>query len=145
MKLCLQRVRQASVAVEARVTGAIAQGLLVFAGFGPLDTEENLDQMARKILQLRIFPDTEGKMNLSVQDIRGGILVISQFTLYADCARGNRPSFTAAAAPEPARKLYQALVEKLRSSGLPVATGEFGAHMIITAENDGPVTIILEK
>ncbi|MFL5540978.1 MAG: D-aminoacyl-tRNA deacylase, partial [Longimicrobiaceae bacterium] len=121
------------------------RGLLLLAGFTGGDGEETLAWMARKVMQLRIFPDNDGKMNRSVEDADGGILVVSQFTLYGDARKGNRPSFIDAARPETAIPLYERFVEILRATGRPVATGEFGAMMDVELVNDGPVTLILER
>lgn len=146
MRTVIQRVKSASVAVEGKVIGRIGQGLLVFAGFAPSDGEEQIRWMCEKIVRLRIFEDEAGKMNRSVEEVGGGILVISQFTLLGDAARGNRPSFTGAAAPAAAEPLYDALVRHLReAANVPVATGSFGAEMEVALVNDGPVTILLEK
>ena len=145
MRICLQRVNAAQVQVADKVIASIPRGLLLLVGVGPRDDEAVLDHLCRKVLQLRVFPDAEGKMNLSVSEIRGEILAVSQFTLYGDCTRGNRPGFSAAAPPEMARDLFQKFVEKLQASGLPVAAGEFSAQMRVNLENDGPVTLWLEK
>ncbi len=131
---------------EGKVLGAIGPGLLVFVGVAPGDGAATVRWMAEKILRLRIFEDEAGKMNRSVEDVGGGILVVSQFTLYADAARGNRPSFTPAAAPEVAEPLYDEFVRTLASMrSRPVATGSFGATMEVALVNDGPVTILLER
>ena len=145
MRIVLQRVSRAKVTVEGRVTGEIGRGLLLLAGFTEGDGEEALAWMAKKIVQLRIFPDDEGKMNRSVEEAGGAILVVSQFTLYGDARKGNRPSFIDAARPEIAIPLYERFVEMLRAAGRPVATGEFGAMMDVELVNDGPVTLILER
>jgi D-tyrosyl-tRNA(Tyr) deacylase len=145
MRIVLQRVSRAKVTVDGRITGEIGRGLLLLVGFTDGDSEEALAWMAKKIVQLRIFPDDEGKMNRSVEEANGGILVVSQFTLYGDARKGNRPSFIDAARPETAIPLYERFVEILRATGRPVATGEFGAMMDVELVNDGPVTLILER
>jgi D-tyrosyl-tRNA(Tyr) deacylase len=145
MRIVLQRVSRARVTVEGRVTGEIGRGLLLLAGFTDGDADEALAWMAKKVVQLRIFPDAEGKMNRSVEEAGGGILVVSQFTLYGDARKGNRPSFIDAARPEVAIPLYERFLALLRATGLPVATGEFGAMMDVELVNDGPVTLILER
>jgi D-tyrosyl-tRNA(Tyr) deacylase len=145
MRVVLQRVSRARVTVEGRVTGEIGRGLLLLAGFTDGDAEDALAWMADKIVGLRIFPDDEGKMNRSAQEIGGGLLVVSQFTLYGDARKGRRPSFVDAARPEVAIPLYERFVDLLRATGLPVGTGEFGAMMDVELVNDGPVTLILER
>lgn len=149
MRAVIQRVSRAAVTVEGAVTGAIGAGLLVLLGVAEGDTAAEARWLAHKTANLRIFSDAEGKMNLSVQDVGGGVLVISQFTLHGDIRRGFRPSFTKAALPEVAAPLVEcycdALRESLREKHLPVKTGVFGAHMHVELVNDGPVTIILEK
>jgi D-tyrosyl-tRNA(Tyr) deacylase len=145
MRIVLQRVSRARVTVDGRVTGEIGRGLLLLVGFTSADTDDALAWMAKKVLQLRVFPDDEGKMNRSVEEADGGVLVVSQFTLYGDARKGNRPSFIDAARPEVAIPLYERFVEMLRASGRPVATGEFGAMMDVELVNDGPVTLILER
>ena len=132
--------------VDGRVTGEIGKGLLVLAGFAPTDDTRSLDWIARKLVQLRIFGDDEGKMNRSVQDVGGQLLVVSQFTLLADARKGNRPSYTGAAPPPIAIPLYEQFVQMLETLlGQPVATGEFGADMKVRLLNDGPVTIVLDS
>jgi len=145
MRIVLQRVSRAKVTVGGRVTGEVGRGLLLLVGFTEEDGEDALAWMAKKIVQLRIFPDDEGKMNRSVEDADGGILVVSQFTLYGDARKGNRPSFIDAARPETAIPLYERFVDLLRATGRPVATGEFGAMMDVELVNDGPVTLVLER
>ena len=145
MRIVLQRVARAKVTVDERVTGEIGRGLLLLAGFTDGDSDEALAWMAKKVVQLRIFPDDEGKMNRSVEDVDGGILVVSQFTLYGDARKGNRPSFIDAARPEVAIPLYDRFVRMLRDTGRPVETGEFGAMMDVELLNDGPITLILER
>ncbi|MBP5154409.1 MAG: D-tyrosyl-tRNA(Tyr) deacylase [Lachnospiraceae bacterium] len=144
MKLVVQRTDFAQVSVEGEIKGKIGRGFLVLIGIGLGDTREAADRLARKLTGLRIFPDEQGRTNLSLREIGGGILAISQFTLYADCRKGYRPSFTQAAPPDQAEALYLYFVEKLRESGLPVETGVFGAHMDVTLRNNGPFTVILE-
>lgn len=144
MKLVVQRTDFAQVCVEGEIKGEIGRGFLVLIGIGLGDTREAADRLARKLTGLRIFPDEQGRTNLSLREIGGGILAISQFTLYADCRKGYRPSFTQAAPPDQAEALYLYFVEKLRESGLPVETGVFGAHMDVTLRNNGPFTVILE-
>ena len=145
MRVVLQRVSSASVKVDGRVIGEIGAGLLLLAGFTSSDTADAVDWMADKIATLRIFGDEAGKMNLSLGDVGGSVLVVSQFTLYGDAAKGRRPSFIAAAPPEIAVPLYERFVEAFRVRGHPVATGEFGAMMSVEIVNDGPVTLVLER
>ena len=139
----LQRVRSARVEVEDQVVGAIGAGLLVFVCAEPADTEAIADRLVEKMLKLRIFADDAGKMNRSVADVQGALLIVSQFTLAADVSGGNRPSFTGAAEPELGRRLYERVLEAARATGLVVASGEFGADMQVHLINDGPVTIPL--
>ena len=145
MRTVVQRVTSASVCVDGEEKGRVGKGLLVFVGIKTDDTEDEVLWMANKIRKLRVFEDESGKMNLSTEDIKGGFLIISQFTLYGDCQRGTRPSFSDAAAPGHAVPLYERFIELIKESGLPVGTGVFGADMKIRADNDGPVTIILER
>lgn len=147
MKLVVQRVKMANVEVEGKVIGDIKQGFMVLIGVAPTDTKEIADFLVQKLIHLRIFEDENGKMNLSIQDINGELLLVSQFTLYADCSHGNRPSFVGTAAePKMANELYEYFVEQCKKENIKkVATGEFGADMQVTLQNDGPVTIILEK
>jgi D-aminoacyl-tRNA deacylase len=145
MRVVVQRVSRASVEVDGRLTGAIGSGLLVLAGLADGDTQADLELIADKIVHLRIFGDEEGKMNRSLLDVGGGLLVVSQFTLHADCRKGRRPSFTRAAAPERATALFDEFVERLRGYGAPVETGVFGAMMNVELVNAGPVTIILDS
>ena len=146
MRVVLQRVSRASVAVDARVTGEIGRGLLVLAGAAADDADEDRDWLARKIVQLRVFPDDEGVMNRSVADVGGEVLAVSQFTLYASTRKGNRPSWSGAAPPEVARPMFDAFVAALeRELGRPVPTGVFGADMQVALVNDGPVTIAIDS
>jgi D-aminoacyl-tRNA deacylase len=145
MKLVLQRVARASVSVEGRTIANISEGLLVFFGAEKLDAADKIPFLADKVLNLRIFPDAQGKMNHSCIDISGEILVVSQFTLAGDCAKGRRPGFDNAAPAQEAESLYSQFVEKVSESGLIVATGQFGADMQVELVNDGPVTFILER
>lgn len=139
----LQRVSQASVTVEGAVIGRIGAGLLVLLCAEPQDTEQQADKMLAKILKLRIFGDAQGKMNLSVQDVQGGLLVVSQFTLAADTSAGNRPGFTRAAPPELGLRLYQYFLDQARAAHPVVQNGRFGAEMQVALINDGPITIPL--
>jgi D-tyrosyl-tRNA(Tyr) deacylase len=144
VRAVLQRVSRAEVKVAGQPIGSIGPGLCVFLGLGKNDGESNADHLAQKIKNLRIFEDEHGKMNRSVEEIREEILVVSQFTLYGDCRKGNRPSFSDAAPPDEAEKLYEYFVQRLRGAGLIVATGQFKARMDVTLTNDGPVTFIVE-
>ena len=144
MRLVIQRVFEAHVSVAHRLVGAIDHGLCVFAGIGIPDDEKKADYVAEKLLRLRIFDDEQGKMNRSVIDVRGGILVVSQFTLYGDLTKGSRPSFSDAAPAKQAHRLYEYFVERLRASELKIATGQFQARMEVALKNDGPVTFTLE-
>ena len=144
MRVVLQRVSSASVTVNDQELGAIGQGYMLLVAIQDADTEAELDYLVRKITGLRVFEDKAGKMNLSIQDVGGSILSISQFTLYADTRRGNRPSFTDAGAPAYAEKMYDQFNTKLAATGLTVTTGEFGADMKVSLVNDGPVTIIFD-
>jgi D-tyrosyl-tRNA(Tyr) deacylase len=145
MRVVLQRVSRARVRVAERVVGEIGAGLLLLAGLTATDDEQTLAWMADKVVGLRVFTDEEGKMNRSVEEVGGAILVVSQFTLYGDARKGRRPSFIEAAQPEIAIPLYERFVEMLRERGRPVQTGEFGAMMEVELVNDGPVTLILER
>lgn len=145
MKVVLQRVSRASVSIEDRLAGAIERGYCLLVAFAPDDTPQEADWMAEKVAGLRLFSDADGKMNLGLAEVGGGVLVISQFTLYGDASRGRRPSFIGAARPETAIPLYQRFIEAIRAAGVPVATGEFGADMQVEIHNDGPVTLILER
>ena len=146
MRVVLQRVSRASVRIAGEVVGEIGTGLLLLVGFTEADTGAELDWMARKVCGLRVFNDAAGRMNLSLDEVGGGLLVVSQFTLYGDARKGRRPSFVGAAAPERAIPLYEDFVERLREvcSG-PVATGEFGAMMQVELVNDGPVTLVIKR
>lgn len=144
MRAVVQRVSRADVSVDGACVGRIERGLLVLLGVTHGDTAEGARWLAGKIAGLRVFEDDQGKMNRSVSDVGGELLVVSQFTLYGDCRKGRRPSFDAAARPEEARALYEILVEELRRLGLGVATGVFQAHMAVGLVNDGPVTLLLE-
>jgi D-aminoacyl-tRNA deacylase len=145
MRIVLQRVARARVVVGERVTGEIERGLLLLVGFTEADGDETLRWMADKVVGLRVFADDEGRMNRSVDEVGGGLLVVSQFTLYGDARKGRRPSFIDAARPEVAIPLYERFVALLRRAGLRVETGEFGAMMDVELVNDGPVTLILER
>ncbi len=145
MRAVVQRVRDCSVSVEGRVSGRIEKGLLVYLGVGQDDGEEDLAYIADKVAHLRIFPDTQGKMNLSAAELGLAILVVSQFTLYGDARNGRRPSYSSAAQPEKARELYQRLIQELRSRGFPVEQGQFAASMEVSYSNVGPVTILLDS
>jgi len=145
MRVVLQRVSRASVTIGGRVTGAIGRGFLLLAGFHLTDTAAQADWMAAKVAGLRLFTDAEGKMNLGLAEVDGGILVVSQFTLYGETERGRRPSFVDAARAEQAVPLYERFLAQLRSTGLRVEAGEFGEDMQVELLNDGPVTLILER
>lgn len=145
MRLLIQRVQNASVTVENETIGSISKGLLVFVGVSNTDTREIADKMIHKLLNLRIFSDENGKTNLSLSSVNGELLIISQFTLYADCKHGNRPSFTDAGKPELANALYEYIIEKCKESVTKVACGEFGADMKVSLLNDGPFTIMLDS
>ena len=145
MRVVIQRVSRARVTVEAETTGEIGPGLLVYLGIGPDDRDHEVEWLTTKVAELRIFPDDQGRFDRSVTDIGGSVLVVSQFTLYADTRRGRRPSFIDAAPPEVAAPLVEAVMAALRDRGLMVAGGRFGAHMLVDAVNDGPVTIVLDS
>ena len=145
MKLVIQRVKHAKVEVENKIVGKIGQGFLVLLGVGPDDTKETADYLVQKLIKLRVFEDENGKMNLGLKDINGELLIVSQFTLYADCSEGNRPSFVNAAKPEMANVLYEYFCEECKKNEIKVEKGIFGADMKVSLLNDGPVTIILEK
>lgn len=145
MRVVLQRVSQASVTVEGQVVGEIAHGWLALLGIAPNDTAKDAMWLAEKVAYLRAFQDDAGKMNLSVQDVNGSVLVVSQFTLYGECSKGRRPSFIGAARPEVAIPLYEAFKNGLKSFGIPVASGVFGSDMSVNLTNDGPVTLIVDS
>ena len=142
MRALVQRVSEASVLVDGSVTGQIGKGLLVMLGIHQHDTDAQAEQLANKVIQLRIFPDEKDKMNRSVKEISGGVLVVPQFTLYGDTRKGNRPSYSEAAPPDTARRLYEYFVSICRESGAIVETGVFQAHMSVRLVNDGPVTLM---
>lgn len=144
MRAVVQRVSRAKVSVAGEVVGEIASGWLVLLGIAPGDTRKQVDWLAEKVANLRAFNDPNGKMNLSVQDVGGSVLVVSQFTLYGDCQKGRRPSLTGAAPPAAAGPLYEAFANALRLLGVPVATGRFAADMRVELVNDGPVTFIID-
>src|SRR5580658_8453537 len=145
MRAVVQRVSRAQVAVDGEIVGEIGRGLLILLGVGHADDEADADYLADKIVGLRVFEDENGKMNLDVATAGGGILVVSQFTLYGDVRRGKRPSFDAAAAPERARQLYEYVVARIRAAGLPCQTGRFQETMEVELVNDGPVTVLLDS
>ena len=145
MRAVVQRVVQGSVTVEEEVIGEIKQGLVVLLGVGHEDSSADISYLVDKIVNLRIFTDTEGKFNLSALDINAEILVVSQFTLYGDCRKGRRPSFSTAASPEVAQKLYLEFIQKIEEYGLKVATGKFQAEMLVEIHNHGPVTLLLDS
>lgn len=145
MRACIQRVCWASVTVDGEVVGSIGRGLLVLLGVGQDDTEEDAVKLAEKTIALRIFEDQAGKMNLALTDVGGSLLVVSQFTLYADCRKGRRPSFVGAAPPEKAQALYEYFVNYVKGKGIPVATGRFREQMLVELVNEGPVTIWLDS
>jgi D-tyrosyl-tRNA(Tyr) deacylase len=145
MRAVVQRVKEARVEVNGNVVGSIGQGLLVFLGVGKNDGDEDISYIVDKLLHLRIFEDDQGKMNRSVLDIGGEILIVSQFTLFGDCRKGRRPSFADAAPPEQAEVLYEECIKRLRTAGITVATGKFREMMKVFILNDGPVTILLDS
>lgn len=145
MRAVVQRVSRASVTVEESTVGQIGPGLLVLLGVGEDDAQSDVDYLAHKIMELRIFEDPDGKMNLSLKETGGAMLVVSQFTLFGDCRKGRRPSFIAAARPERANDLYEKFVDEVRGHGIQVATGTFQAHMDVELINDGPVTLLIDS
>ena len=145
MRAVVQRVRDASVTVDGAVTGKIGYGLLIYLGVVDSDTDELCRKMAAKISKMRLFRDSDDKMNLSVSDVGGDILIVSQFTLYANLHKGNRPSFDGAGKPDHAERMYELFMQELRNLGFNVQHGTFGAHMHVCYENDGPVTIIADS
>lgn len=145
MRLVVQRVKNAEVKVDGKITGSIEKGFLVLLGVTHTDTKETADYLVKKLCKLRIFEDENEKMNLGLKDIGGSLLIVSQFTLYADCSEGNRPSFINAAKPDMANELYEYFCDKCKEQGIKVEKGIFGADMKVSLLNDGPVTIILEK
>lgn len=145
MRVVYQRVSRANVSVNGQVVAEIGPGACLLVGFTPGDTDTEVDWLADKVAGLRVFPDEDDRMNRSLADVGGGVLVVSQFTLYGDATRGRRPSFVKAARPEEAIQLYQGFVAALRARGLQVVTGEFGAMMAVSLVNDGPVTLLLER
>ena len=145
MRFVIQRVTEASVTIDGEISGKIGKGYLVLIGVADTDTKEIADKMIRKMIGLRIFEDEQGKTNLSLADVDGGLLLVSQFTLYANCKRGNRPSFIEAGKPDMANEMYEYIIEKCRESVDEVQTGEFGADMKVQLLNDGPFTIVLDS
>ena len=145
VKFVIQRVKQASVSVDNQVIGRINKGFLVLLGVDNTDTTEIADKMVQKLLNLRIFEDENGKTNLDIKSVQGELLIVSQFTLYADCRKGNRPSFTNAGKPDEANKLYEYVISKCKELISEVANGQFGAHMEVSLINDGPFTLILDS
>ena len=145
MRAVVTRVAGASVTIAGNVNGRIGRGFLVLLGVGPNDTEETADRLAEKICNLRVFEDENGKTNLSLADVGGALLVVSQFTLYADCKKGNRPSFVKAGGPKLAEELYEYVIDRCREHVQTVEHGSFGAHMKIDLENDGPFTLVLDS
>ena len=145
MRAVIQRVKNAEVKIDGKIVGKIGKGLLVLLAVHQDDTEDKIERLATKIINLRIFADKDDKMNLSIKDVGGEILVVSQFTLYGDISKGNRPSFIESAKPDKAVPYYEKFVEKIKTSGLKTATGKFGAMMEVSLTNDGPVTIVVES
>lgn len=145
MRFLIQRVTHAKVTAEGQITGEIGTGFLVLIGVSGEDTVETAEKLVKKMIALRIFEDAEGKTNLALKDVNGSLLLVSQFTLYADCKKGNRPSFVRAGAPKPAEELYEFIVAQCRNAGLHVETGVFGADMKVELVNDGPFTVMLDS
>lgn len=145
MRFVIQRVREASVTIDGEICGAIKNGFLVLIGISETDTEEIAEKMVKKMLKLRIFEDGNGKTNLNLAAVNGSLLLVSQFTLYADCKKGNRPSFVHAGKPESANALYEYMITLCKKEGYPVETGRFGADMKVSLVNDGPFTILLDS
>jgi len=145
MRAVVQRVSEASVSVDGEITGEIGKGFVVLLGVGQMDTEKDADYLADKIVNLRVFEDDNGKMNLSLLDKQASLLIVSQFTLYGDCRKGRRPSFDKAARPEQAERLYNYFVQKCRDYGINVQTGKFQAEMTVRIYNDGPVTLLIDS
>ena len=145
MRAVIQRVKSAQVYVDGRLSGKIGNGLLVFVGVGRGDDENDVSYLVSKLPDLRIFEDTSGKFNLSLKELNGEMLIVSQFTLYGDCKKGRRPSFTEAEEPTTAKILYERLINRLREQGVPIQTGEFQAKMEVHLVNDGPVTLLLDS
>lgn len=145
MKFLVQRVKKAQVDIDGQTVGRIEKGFLVLIGITHTDTKETADYLIKKLINLRVFEDENGKMNLGLKDVEGSLLLVSQFTLYADCTQGNRPSFTEAAKPQLANELYEYIIEKCKEQAKNVETGIFGADMQVSLTNDGPVTIMLQR
>jgi len=145
MRAVLQRVKEAKIEVDGNVVGSISEGLLVYLGVGKDDSEKDVDFIADRLVNLRIFADENDRMNLSVLDVGGRILLVSQFTLYGDCRKGRRPGFDLASEPETAQRLYEKTIEAIRQKGISVETGVFAAHMDVTSINNGPVTFLLDS
>lgn len=145
MKAVVQRVAEAKVTVDGNLIAQIARGFCVLLGIGATDSEDDADYLCDKVVALRLFNDAEGKMNLALREVEGSLLVVSQFTLYGNCRKGNRPSFTDAAPPERAEQLYEHFVTRARATALPIATGRFQARMRVALVNDGPVTVLLDS
>lgn len=145
MRIFVQRVKKAKLYVKDYFKGEIERGIVLFVGIGKGDTEDKIDYLVKKIVSLRIFEDENGKMNNSILDVNGEIMVVSQFTLYGDCSRGNRPDFTMAEKPELAKILFEKFVEKLKSYNIKIIEGEFGEKMVVEIHNDGPCSLLLEK
>lgn len=145
MRACIQRVKEASVSIENKLIGKVDKGLVILLGITHQDTEKDAQYLANKIVNLRIFEDKSNKFNLSMLDVNGQALIISQFTLYGDCRKGRRPDFTQAASPELAKGLYLKFIEIMKKTGITVAEGEFGAMMLVDIHNDGPVTLIVDS